>query len=144
MEIITAERLDPTNLTSCLNEEVLMCLLQLFVLAQFLSLIYYLLCVICCGVDYIPGIFRSTIWMCWDVPASFWRSWRTSTGQPWYWGQGRSLQGRERWEHHADHKHPTGQLLSFFFFLIYIRRYLYFCNYRQRLPLLRIKRVKKT
>lgn len=34
MEIITAERLDPTNLTSCLDEEVLVCLHQLFVLAQ--------------------------------------------------------------------------------------------------------------
>lgn len=30
MEIITAERLDPTNLTSCLEEEVLMCRHQLF------------------------------------------------------------------------------------------------------------------
>lgn len=30
MEIITAERLDPTNLTCCLEEEVLVCRHQLF------------------------------------------------------------------------------------------------------------------
>lgn len=64
MEFMTAERLDPTNLTSCLDEEVLMCLHQLFALLSYPSLLYYLLCVTYCGVDYIPGVFRSTIQMC--------------------------------------------------------------------------------
>lgn len=66
MGIITSERLDPSNLTCCLDEEVLMCLHQLVVHAQLLFsfLLLNLFSVTDCGVDYIPGIFRSAIRMC--------------------------------------------------------------------------------
>lgn len=65
------------------------------------SLFYDLFSVTDCGVDHIPGIFRSAIRMCWDIPKSFWRPWWTSTVQLSYSDEGK-----------LPHTHPTGQLLS--------------------------------
>lgn len=64
MEIITAERLDPSNLTSCLDEEVLMCRHQLF--GPFSLLPYYTLLIYVAffDIDHISRVFGSTIWVC--------------------------------------------------------------------------------
>lgn len=64
MEIITAERLDPTNLTSSLEEEVLM---STTVIWSFLTLLPYytlLICVAFFYIDHISRVFGSTVWMC--------------------------------------------------------------------------------
>lgn len=64
MGIIAAERLDPTNLTSCLDEEVLVCLQPAVCSCCYPCLPGYLRWITYCALDYIPGIFRSAIRMC--------------------------------------------------------------------------------
>lgn len=61
MKVIAAERLDPTNLTSCLDEEVLLRPGRLFVPAHSPK---DRLCLTSWGVDYVPGIFGSTLRVC--------------------------------------------------------------------------------